>query len=347
MGVDEKRDFGKERDGTRRRLPPRLFVLANLTGIALAFLLALFFAPRLFRGWRSDDLDSRFPPDALADYLPEDSAAVIGVNFHELLVSPIGRQHLRKSLQQLIVRSEQQLPWLEWTRIRPIEDIENLLISFASRGGGEPLLLARGRIDRSRFQIGSGMLEQKLLDHSRIWEYSDRPAKETTLLAVVGDMLVVSDSRGRVQAALKQASNPQPTSVRDANLRELLTKVDRKQSIWVAVSVKQLGPVSAIENYLLRMIVRPVLMHADIVYGGITCAEDIRAELHFRSATEENAAHLETDLKSICDAAPGAGLLARQNEVQPLLRLLAVGRIRREGKTIHLACRLTAEQLQR
>jgi hypothetical protein len=94
------------------------------------------------------------------------------------------------------------------------------------------------------------------------------------------------------------------------------------------------------------MLLRPLFAHAESVYGGITCAEDLRAELHFGTATDEDAAQLEMDLQSICEAALGAALLGRQKELLPLLRLLAAGQIRREGKTILLRCRLTADQLE-
>jgi hypothetical protein len=326
-------------DGISRRRPRWLFVVAGAAG---AVLLACLFGAWLLRGSLRHDLGNRFPPGVLADYVPEDSEAVLAVNVRQLLEAPSGRKHLGALVQLLSGQVERELPWLGLAGIKLTDDIDTLFISFAPRNSEEPICLARGRFDLLRFQPGPDKLQEKTLDGFRVWEYTDRPAKRTTLLTIVGDMLVVSETPGRVQAALKQASDPQPIRVRDATLRELLMKVDRGQSLWLAASVRNLGPISGIENYLLKMVLRPLLAHAESVYGGITCEEDLQAELHFGTSTDEDADQLETDLKSLCEAAPGAALLAQQNEMQPLLRLLGAGQIRRDGNTILLRCRLPA-----
>ncbi len=209
-------------------------------------------------------------------------------------------------------------------------------------------MAVRGRLDRSRIRIGPDKLSEKTIDHFRAWEYTDRRARRTTLLVPLGDLLVVSETPSRVLATLKQASDPQPVCVRDATLREMLTKVDRRQNLWLAASIKKLGPISGIDNYLLKMVLRPLLAHADSVYGGITCADDLHVELHFHAATDDAATLLETDLRSICEAAPTASLLMdRQKELLPLLRLLGACQISREDRMILLSCRLTADQLER
>src|SRR6185437_5551269 len=129
--------------------------------------------------------------------------------------------------------------------INPLEDVDSIQMSFAPGVGGQPLWLIRGRVDRSRMQMGPDKLHETSLDRFRVWEYADRQANRTTLLASVGDMLVVSESRGRLLAALKHASDPRPSTVRDATLREMLAKVDRRQSLWLAVSIKSLGSLAA------------------------------------------------------------------------------------------------------
>ncbi len=167
------------------------------------------------------------------------------------------------------------------------------------------------------------------------------------MLALVGDTLVVSKARGRVEAALKQAKDPQPLPVRDGTLGQLLMKLDRRQTPWLAAAIKHVGPMSEIDNYLLKMILRPLVAHAQSAYGGITCGENLEAELHLSTIKEEDAIQLESDLKSICEAAPGLALLGRKNELLPLIRLLAVGKTQREGNSVSLRCRLTTDQLDK
>ena len=202
----------------------------------------------------------------------------------------------------------------------------------------------------ARFQTGPDKLQAKTFDHFRVWEYADRPAKRVTLLVPVGDALVVSDTPARVLAALYQASDPRPVTIGDATLRELLQKVDRRQSVWFAASFRKLGAVARIDNFLLEMILRPLFTHAESLYGGLDCGEDVRAELHFLAATEDSAAKLEADLQHICNVAQevseGAALLLRQKEMVPLVRLLGTGQTSREGKTVLLRCRLAGDQLK-
>ena len=349
MGDNDRIDPAIATDGIPRRRPWRMLLLTGATLTALALLLGYLFRDRLLSRWRAeDDLGKHFPPGALADYVPEDSEAVLAVNVRQLLESPVGRQHLAPILQRLIRQAGGRLRWMELLGINPLEDLDSLQISFAPTAGGQPLWLVRVRLDRSRIQIGPDKLQQTSLAHFRVWQCVDRQARRTTLLAPVGDMLVVSESRDRVLAALKQASHPRPIAVRDATLREMLAKVDRRQTLWLAASIKRLGSIAPIEDYTLKMVLRPLLAYAESVHGGITCAQDVQVELHFRAATPEHAEMLETDLRSVCEAAPGfALLLGRKKEFLPLFRLLGSGRINREENRLLLRCRLEADQLER
>jgi hypothetical protein len=270
---------------------------------------------------------------------------VLAVNLRTLLESPVGRQHLAPSLQQLAQRGEREVPWVELLGIHPFDDLDYLQISFAPGSGEQPLWLARGRLDRSRFHLGPDKLHKKTLDHFRVWEYADRQRNQTAVLASVGDALVVSETPSRVLAALHQASHPRALTIRDATLREMLARVDRRQSLWLAASFKRLGPIARIDNRWLEMILRPLFTHAESVHGGLTCAEDVRAELHFQTPTEEKAVQLEMDLKSICGVAAGASLLfSPPSELLPLFRLLGGGQTSREGKTVSLRCQLAGDQ---
>lgn len=346
MGDYGTNDPTKDMQGVPRRRLWRTCLLAGVLGAALALLLGFLFRDGLLRIWRGDnDTSNRFPSGVLADYVPEDSEAVLAVNVRTLRESPLGWQQLGPSVQQLLRQAERRLRWLDLLGLKPLDDLDSLNISFAPAIGGEPLWLARGRLDRSRIQTGPNKLHEATLDHFRVWEYVDRPAKQTTLLTPVGDMLIVSETRSRLLAALQQASDPWPVAVRDATLRQLLGQVDRQQSLWLAASIKSLGAIAGIDNYLLKLVLRPLLAHAESVYGGISCGEDVRAEFHFGASTDEDAARLETALQSICETAPGAALfLGRQKELLPLLRLLGAAKIRRDGKMILLRSRLTETQ---
>ena len=346
MGDDDRNDSVSATDGLARRRPRRLFVLAGLLGAGLVVLLGVLLRDVIPCPWRQGAArDNPFPPGALADYVPEDSEAVVAVDLRSLRESPVGRR-LAPALKQLVGKGERRFRWIDLLGVKPFDDLDNLLMSFAPGSGGQPLWLARGRFDPSRFQVGPDRLEKKTVEHYRVWEYRDRQAKRSTLLAPVGDALVVSDTPARVLAALDQASHPRPLAVRDAALRELLAKVDHGQTLWLAVSFKNLGPLAKFDNFWMELILAPLFKYAESVHGGLTCAEDLRVELHFRAATEENAEKLEADLKHIRDLAAGAALLpGSSRELRPLFRLLENSQTSREGRAVSLRCRLAGEQL--
>jgi hypothetical protein len=344
MGHENMKDSLPLAGGISGRRSRRRWAYFGLAGAGVA-LLGLFFCRSWLLNFWSGDRDNSFPPGVLADYVPPDSEALLVVNVRSLRQSPLGRQHLGSSVQQLPRQEGERLRWIELLGINPLDDLDTILISFAPGGGEEPLWLARGRFDRSRMQFGPNKLQATQLDHFRLWKYTERLAKRTTLLAPVGDMLVAGETPARVRTALLQASDPGPSAVRDAALREALAKVDRRQTLWLAASLKSLGPIAALDNYLLNLILRPLLAHADSVYGGITCAEDVQVDLTFGTANDEEADRLETALQSLRDSAPGAALfVGRQTEWVPLLRLLGASTISRQGKTIRLRGRLTADQ---
>jgi len=334
--------------GPLRHRPRRTFVLAGAIALGLALLGGIFFRHQIPGPWGTEGmLNERLAPDALADYIPEDSEAVLVAHPRAALGSPMG-QRLAPSLSQLLGQADRSFRWIALLGIKSFDDLDYLQVSFAPSHGGQPLWLARGRLDPARFQTGPDKLQAKTFDHFRVWEYADRPAKRVTLLAVLGDTLVVSDTPARVHAALAQAREPHPITIGDAKLRELLQTVDRRQSLWFAASFRKLGAVARIDHFLLEMILRPVLTHVESLYGGVDCGEDVRAELHFQTATPDNAVKLETDLQHICNVAQelsqGDALLLRQKELVPLVRLLGSGQTSREDKTVLLRCRLTVDQ---
>lgn len=337
---------GNSRSEKRRG---RRWLLTGTVGVLLLVPAAFYLRDWIPGPWRSSEAwNDRLPSDVLADYVPEDSAALLTVDVPSLRESPMGRKRLVPLVQQLVREGEGELSWIAWLGIDPLNDLDSLQISFASGGVGQPLWLARGRLDRSRFH-STEQAREITVDHFRMWEYRDRQTKRTTTLAAAGDALLASETPARVLAALKYArKRPAGKSDAPVSLREMLTKVDRRQSVWVAASLEKLGSVRRIDNFWLEAVLRPLLTHAASVYGGITCGEDVRADLHFHAATEENAERLEADLKSLREMTGGASLfLGRQHELLPLLLLLGAAETNRDGNNVSLHCRLSEEQWPR
>jgi hypothetical protein len=293
-----------------------------------------------------------FPPGALADYLPERAGGVLTLNLRQTLDSPAGRQYLRGRFQQIVRRGAETHPWMALLGIDPLQDLDQVQVIYCAGELGRPLWLLRGRISPERFQTGPGKLTASAEGRFRLYEYRAGPGEPGTTLSLAGDTLVACNDRGRALAALNHAAGRRPTPPRDPNLVKLLQQVDRGQSLWAAVDFARLGPSGELPSYSLRLILGPVLRHAEVIRGGLTVAADVRGDFVFQTGDETAARELEKALTYDREVAKGAVELGQRGiaqpvdtELIPLVKLLSTAEVRKEGATVRLHCELPADQL--
>jgi hypothetical protein len=179
----------------------------------------------------------------------------------------------------------------------------------------------------------------------RVYELCGRPRESVTAVAVAGDTLVLSNDRAAVVTALRHAAAGWPAAPADAEVRDLLAAVDRRQGVWVAAALDRFGPVPRLRNPLLELVLRPVFKYADRVEGGVACAADVQTAFRFHARDEEGARQLQVLLGSACESAPAAPLLFNDTDLRLLFQLLATGQVARTGRTVTLRCHLRADQL--
>ncbi len=286
-----------------------------------------------------------YSPDALQAYLPEDGVAVFNLDVKRLCAASAFQKGFHNVLQQILRKDELGLGWLPQAGIDPWRDLEEARILISSRALFDPLFLLHGHFDLSRFQTGPGKLTQQTVTSNvgrfTYYEHPDRRRGEVVKLALVGDYLVVCDAQAPVLAALRQAVMASPTAPLDSPFRDLLSKVDRQQPLWFAVSMEKLRPVPRLDSMALELILRPIFQYADGIWGGLKLGEEVRAEVHFQTRNETTARTLEELLRSSCDAAQGVHLLPGvDRELLPLFRLVGSGVVSREGTIVRLTCRL-------
>jgi hypothetical protein len=299
-------------------------------------------------GWAShpaQPADVIFAADALDGYLPADAGAVYTLNQRKALDAPAGRR-LLVPLGRLLEKESTYQSWLGSLDADPIKDVDWAQFVISAPELNQPLVLLRGRFDAGRFRVGPGKLQSATEGRFRFYQKTDPRTRQTANLAQAGETLVVSDSKPRFLAALSHAADAGPVRLQDDRLRELLRQVDQRQCLWLAVSFDKLGPIPRVNNFALELVARPILVHAESVYGGVTCDDDVRAEFVFTARGDADAADLETAIKSSCQVAQGAYLLPGvEREMLPLLRLVGTGATSRDGRTVVLRCRLPADGL--
>jgi hypothetical protein len=284
----------------------------------------------------------------LRDYLPGDAVAVFALDVKRWREVPAAGKGLQDALRHLLRKEEPGQGWLPLTGIDPLDDLDEVRILLSSPAVYDPLVILRGRYDPYRFQTGPGELARRVVeaagDRFTLFEYQDRRRGETMALAPAGESLLVCDARAPVLAALRHAVAPGPTASRDGRLGDLLSQVDRRQPLWLAVSMEKLRPVPRLESKGLELILRPVFQYADRVRGGLTLANDVRAEFVFQARDEAAARTLEELLRSSCDVVQGAHLLPGVDQaLLPLFQFAGSGEVSREGAAVRLRCRMAEE----
>jgi hypothetical protein len=295
-----------------------------------------------------------FPAGALDEYLPENAAAVLDLNMKQLGAAPVVQQHIKAPLDHLIQRAEANHHWASLVGLDPFKDIDSLRVVFIGGDTAAPLWIAKGRFDPSRFLVGPGKLQPKVVDRFHVFECADAGGATATL-ALAGDYLVASDSQAHVLDALNHAADGKKAEPTDALLREQLQAVDKKQSIWLAVSLPKLGPVPTLHSNAAETILRPVLNKAQAAHGGFTFGNDLEARFAMKARDEAAAGELEQALKGRIDVARdlagtwkvanALGLFSGESDLLPVIRLVGAGEVTREGATVRLRCRLPADQL--
>jgi hypothetical protein len=332
----------------RRRRPTGAVIVA-----VVAILLGLACAVWVWRPWvTARPLVEHFPAGALDDYVPANAGAVLDLNMKQIGAAPVVQQHIKASLDHLVKRSEDNHAWAAQVGIDPFKDLEWLRVFFVGGDTGNPLWVGKGRFDPARFQVGPNKLQPRVVDRFRVFESSSQG--RTTTVAQAGDYLVACDSQAHVLDALNHAADGKKSEPADAALRDLLAAVDKKQSVWLAVSLTKLGRVPTLHSAAAETVLRPVFNHAQAAQGGFTFGDDLQAQFTLRARDEAAATELEQSLKSRTDvardlaggfkAANALGLFSGESDLLPVLRLVGAGEVSREGTTVRLRCRLPADQ---
>jgi hypothetical protein len=304
----------------------------------------------LLRPWQPHSADSApasvdYPSDALAEYAPADAAGLLTFDLRALREASLARGRLEMPLRRLAGRVRAELPWLGLAGVDVWADIDRVRVALPAGDADRPLWMVHGRIDPGRFQLGPGRLTPRTADGKRLYEYIDA-VTGPTFLAAAGDTLVVSPGKARLTAALDYAAEPHGAEARDPTLRGLLARVDRKQPVWLAVSLAALGDTGRIDNFLLSALISPVLRRARTVQGSIAVGEDVTADFTFRAADEAAAEQLERVLRGGIDVAAGARLLPGADaDLLPLLALVSAGEVSRDGVAVRLHSLLSADQV--
>src|SRR5262249_5483896 len=214
--------------------PGRFIFLA--TGVVVVLVLA-----GVVTNWKWHWLSSEptyETPAVYPDYLPPDTAAVLHVNLREVQDS----KYVNKEFRPLLHLVYENLPADELQQSLGVDvkqDVDWVRLAVPAGDGSNPLVILSGRFDPAKVKATKGGPLRQVNKPGAGYRLYELPAPElkiTFTVAAAGDLLLLSGKPARVTDALGHGGGA-PPPLEDAVLAELLTKVDRQQSIWGAASL--------------------------------------------------------------------------------------------------------------
>jgi hypothetical protein len=341
-----------------RSAPRRLRRFPSLLGaatVALAVAALAWFLRENWQSWRmrrqpnqeriEPGLANEVSAGELDDYLPEDTAALLVVDYRRLRETPGALEHVRPLLHPTS-GGEGLLPQrLDLVGVEPDQDVDGVCLLNGIDDTGYPLVLLRGRFDAGRFQVGPNRLRPLTAANSaatfHVYEYGDPKGTDTGYFAVIGtDCLLFSRSKDNVLTALRQTIQPRRVPLRDAALSEALQRVDRSKAVWGAASLNRLSTMPRLKPPVVDGALRPIVEQAVRIEGELDVRDgQLRLRVRLDAASAEETDKLVQkieELKYACEAALMLGEAGKDypRAVEPILRLLSEARIEREGTTV-------------
>ena len=231
------------------------------------------------------------------------------------------------------------------------KDIDWIQVISVAGDTDHPLLLASGEFDVAKFKPAPphGLRQvNKPGDRYRLYELPVATWPRPLTLAPGDHLVLMCDKPSRVTDVLADVAANKMPALDDALLDELLkTKVKRdEQTIWGAASLKKLEPIALdLGMKEAAPAIRAILKNARAVYGGISCGDDkVHGTIYFLADSEKEALEVEQNLGRLCFLAKTAAVFPSlaniPPETMPLVKFLATGEVKRDGKTVTLNCQL-------
>jgi hypothetical protein len=293
--------------------------------------------------------------------LPNDTETVLHVNVKQILTSPLGKNIPVKKLRDALQNEGEAGKILTDLGFDPFRDLDS--ITVASSSGSEPdkgLLLVHGKFDPAKVKAKAEEVAKDMGDLLKIHKVPNGPAggtplyevnapgaNQTLYVALAGDdTLVASAGKDYVLDALDKAAGKRTTTLKNAELKALLGRIDAKQSIWMAVlgSTLAKSPLPTASDDAKQVIDK--LQDATL---GLTIDKDVKLELSVTAKSADDAKELNDKIKDGLNTALGFAALAAGNkkELEPLVDLLKTVKPTVKEKVVSVEIEVPGDAIQK
>jgi hypothetical protein len=349
--------------GSGVRRPPRRRVAAAAgVGLGLLALLVTWLAASALRAPRPDAPAATRPgapppappPDPLVHLLPDDTAAVVHVNFHSLAEAPLAVEYAEPLLRPFTEESPAD-PLAKTARylgLNPWADVGEVRAAVAD----EPdrgLVILKGSFSEARFQArGERRPGLALVGRPgergghRYYESDTRPGPPQDVLALAAPgLLLMARDPGRLLEGLDKAAGRRAPEWRHWALPEWLKRLDLGKHVSFAgrgSPLLQWGRVRGLAPEFRQALAR------SSVHGYVDFAGKVEAEFQLQAEDAEQAAALEGGLEEAGKLVLEATLTAGgRNDLKALRKAVLYKSLRRDGTRVVWKTWLTEDMIRR
>jgi hypothetical protein len=245
----------------------------------------------------------------LDSFLPDDTEVAFTINFKQILESPLFKKHAIEQLRKSLDDNDEAKQMFKALGLDPLTDVHSLTIVAPNQQPDDKkfTMIVRGNFDRAKIDAAADKfikdnpdkLKFEKKGDLRIYEAKgdageDRPplhfavvTKEAIVLSTLPDY--VTDAAG------KAAGNKVP-GIKSKELRELIGKIDGKQSMWMAGIVSEEVSKQA-AAMIPREDIANIIGKLRSISGGITLGDGVDFELVIQTADPKTGKELRKTIE--------------------------------------------------
>jgi len=296
----------------------------------------------------------------LEKLLPNDTEVISTINIKQILDSALVKKLDIDKVKQAIKDKEEAQKVLDALGFDPFKDLES--ITAAGPGGNETdkgLVIIKGNFDVAKFKAAA---EAAAKDHKDVIEIEKVPdglggkyemykvsppeLPNSFYVSIASkDYILIAPAKDYLIDAHDKLAGRKKTTLKSKEMAALLSHIDPKQSISVAIVSKALekSPLADQEK------VKEILDKLDDVIFSVTIDKDVDLALRITAKTAKDAEDLDDKIKDGLNAALGfAALIATQKkELAPLVDVLKAIKPKTKDKTITVTVKFEGEEIEK
>jgi hypothetical protein len=325
-------------------------------------------APRVLAAPISEDLKA--DPAGLERLLPNDTEAVVVVNFKQFLDSPLLKKGgALEAIKEMLKKNDDVQKNLADLGFDPFTDVDALISAQTGEGQDKGLVVLTGKFDVPKFKtkaeavakekkdsvkihsVAAGKDEYTVYEVSNLDQLIKLPAEleafgpDTTAVFVGVDKsaVVLSASKDYVAEALAKAAGKKKTELANKEVKKLLARVDPKRtlSLVIMASVLTKGPLGEEPE------AKEALDKLENITGGITVGDGIKTQIVLAAKDADAAKALNKKVDEGLDQAQQlVGALADlRKDLAPLLDILKGVKVAAKDKAVTIDSDISSEVL--